>query len=90
MPPEGKIVREIGQCKLIQNKMSKNGYDHERNKSAGENDIFMLYAPKGVSHDVKLSDRCGIIDDSCWKDYFGPFSSRSYLSLESSSKKSKR
>jgi len=88
-PSEGKIVREIGQCKFIQNTLSNKDYDQERKKSAGPDDIFIVYSPKGISHDVTLPDRCGIVDDSCWKNYFGPFSGRAYLSWESGSKKRK-
>ena len=89
-PPASKIVREIGQCKFIQKKLSKKDYDDERKKSAGEDDIFIVYAPKGVSSDVELQDRCGIVDDSRWKEYFGPFTGRAYLSLESSSSKKRK
>jgi len=88
-PPEGKIVREIGQCKLIQNTLSKKEYDQERKKSAGPDDIFIVYAPKGISRDVTLPDRCGIVDSFCWDNYFGPFSSRAYLPWASGSKKRK-
>jgi hypothetical protein len=88
-PPGEKIVREIGQCKFVKNTLSKKDYDSEWKKSAGKDDIFIVYAPKGVSPEVELLDRCGIVDDTCWKDYFGPFSGRAYLSLESSSKKRK-
>ena len=39
----GKTVHEVGQCKLIPKKLTQAKYDAERKKSAGPDDIFMLY-----------------------------------------------
>jgi hypothetical protein len=74
---QGNIVREVGQCKLIQDKLTQDKYDAEREKSAGPDDIFMLYAK--ISDDFALPDRSGLVDASCWDSYFGPFAGRAYM-----------
>jgi len=71
---QGNIVREVGQCKLVQDK-----YDAEREKSAGPDDIFMLYTKTEISDDFALPDRSGLVDASCWDSYFGPFAGRAYM-----------
>jgi hypothetical protein len=75
---QGDIVREVGQCKLIQGHLTKAMYDHERNKAAGQDDIFVLYTHT-KSHDFKLQDRSGLVDESCWDSYFGPFAGRAFI-----------
>jgi len=76
---EGQIVREVGQCKLIKEKLSMEEYNVERAKSAGKDDFFLLYTPTEVSGDIALPDRCGIVDHDCWDEYFGPFAGRAFL-----------
>jgi hypothetical protein len=77
---QGNIVREVGQCKLIQKKkLTQDTYDAEREKSAGPDDIFMLYTDTRMSDDFALPDRSGLVDASCWESYFGPFAGRAYM-----------
>jgi hypothetical protein len=76
---QGNIVREVGQCKLVQNKLTQDKYDTEREKSAGPDDIFMLYTKTEISDDFALPDRSGLVDASCWDSYFGPFAGRAYM-----------
>jgi hypothetical protein len=74
------IVCEVGQCKLIrEKKLTQNTYDAERNKSAGPDDIFILYTSTNVSDGFVLPDRSGLVDESCWDSYFGPFTGRAYI-----------
>ena len=75
---QGNIVREVGQCKFIE-KLTQDMYDAEREKSAGPDDIFMLYTHTEISGDFALPDRSGLVDASCWDSYFGPFSSRACM-----------
>jgi hypothetical protein len=75
---QGKIVREVGQCKLIEKPLTQDLYDAEREKSAGPDDIFMLYTRTKVSGDFVLPDRSGFVDKSCWDSYFGLFAGRAY------------
>ena len=83
---EGRIVREVGQCKLLQDKFPAKEYDGERTKSAGKDDFFILYTSAEVSGNLDLPDRCGIVDDDCWDEYFGPFAGRAYLAARYGSK----
>src|SRR5439155_8635167 len=53
----GKTVREVGQCKLVRKKLTQATYNAERNKSAGPDDIFMLYTRTETSNDYVLPDR---------------------------------
>jgi hypothetical protein len=60
-------------------------YDKERDKAAGSDDIFMLYTKTEVSGDLALPDSSGLVDNSCWDFYFGPFAGRAYIALQHSS-----
>ena len=81
------IIREIGQCKMTRQKdINQTTYDMERKKSAGPNDIFILYSQSNVSKDFVLPDRSGLVDGLCWKDYLGIFSGRAYMAYNSSGK----
>ena len=42
-----------------------------------------------ILNDCALPDRSGLVDESCWDSYFGPFSGRAYMALEYSSSKVK-
>jgi hypothetical protein len=81
----GKIVREVGQCKLTRKKLAQATYNTERNKSAGPDDFFVLYTQTEILDDIALPDRSGLVEASCWESYFGPFSGRAYIALQNSS-----
>jgi hypothetical protein len=84
----GEAVREVGQCKLLRTKkLTQATYNAERKKSAGPDDIFMLYTrtETEISDVCALPDRSGLVDKSCWESYFGPFSGRAYMALQCSS-----
>jgi hypothetical protein len=78
---QGNIVLEVGQCKFTGRKLTQDMYDAEREKSAGPDDIFMLYTDSEISGDFALPDRSGLVDASCWDSYFGPFAGRAYMAL---------
>jgi hypothetical protein len=75
---QGDIVREVGRCKVIQDHLTKTMYNHERNKAARQDDIFILYTHT-KSYDFKLPDRSGLVDESCWDSYFGPLAGRAFI-----------
>ena len=60
---------------MIEKSLTQGLYDAEREKSAGPDDIFMLYTRTKVSGDFVLPDRSGFVDKSC---YFGLFAGRAY------------
>jgi hypothetical protein len=62
---QGNIVREVGQCKFVESKLTQDTYDTEREKSAGPDDIFMLYTKTETSNDLTLPDQSGLVDASC-------------------------
>jgi hypothetical protein len=68
---------------IMQKKANRATYNAERDKSAGPDDIFMLYTETETSDDYALPDRSGLVDPSCWDSCFGPFSSRAYMALSS-------
>ena len=78
---QGNIIREAGQFKSIRRKLIQDMYDEEREKSAGPDDIFMLYTDTKISDDFALPDRSGLVDASCWNSYFGPFFGRAHMAL---------
>jgi hypothetical protein len=57
-------------------------YEAERKKSAGPDDIFMLYTKTEIPNGCALPDRSGLVDASCWDSYFGPFSGRAYMAMQ--------
>jgi hypothetical protein len=72
------IVREVGQCKFVKEKLNQATFNEERNKSAGPADFFMLYTTAETPDDIALPDRSGIVDKSSWNTYFGPFAGRAF------------
>jgi hypothetical protein len=58
-------------------------YDAEREKSAGPDDIFMLYTKTKISDDFTLPDRSGLVDASRRDPHFGPFAGRAYITSRS-------
>jgi hypothetical protein len=79
---QNKIVREIGQCKLIRSNLTQGTYNKERKKAAGPDDIFILYTTTEVSDDFQLPERSGLVDKSCWDSYFGLFAGRAYIASQ--------
>lgn len=81
-PTLGKTVREVEQCKYTEKDKSVAGetsYAQEWEKSAGPDGIFILYTQGTTSQAIDLPNRCGIVDKSCWEEYFGPFAGRAYI-----------
>jgi hypothetical protein len=76
---QGKIVREVGQCKFIDRKLDEETYIKERDKSAGSEDFFILYTTAKTPDDIALPDRSGLVDESCWMSYFGPLAGRAFI-----------
>jgi len=72
-------VRDVGLCKLAKEKLEQETYDVERNKSAGPDDFFILYTTTETPDDLALPDRSGLVDESCWMSYFGPFAGRAFI-----------
>ena len=66
---------------MVRKKLTQATYNAERNKSAGPDDIFMLYTDTKISDDFALPDRSGLVDKSCWRSYFGPFFGRAFMAL---------
>ena len=76
---QSKIVREVGQCKFVKDKLKMETYTEEREKSIGPDDFFMLYTTTKAPDDIALPDRSGLVDESCWMSYFGPLAGRAYI-----------
>ena len=74
-----KIVREVGQCKFVKQNLDQKTYDNERNKSAGPDDFFLLYTTTKTPDDLALPNLSGLVDESCWDSYFGPFAGRAFI-----------
>ncbi|CAB4423970.1 unnamed protein product [Rhizophagus irregularis] len=58
-------------------KITKKLYYDERKKSAGDKDFFILFTTS-KTEDFDIPMNSGIVDESNWNDYFGPFSGRAY------------
>ena len=64
---------------MVRKKLTQAKYNTERNKSAGPDDIFILYTQTEILNNYALPDRSGLVDASCWDSYFGPFAGRAYM-----------
>ena len=79
---QSEIVREVGQCKFVKEKLNEKMYNEERNKSAGPADFFMLYTTAETPDDIALPDRSGLVGKSSWNSYFGPFAGRAFIASQ--------
>jgi hypothetical protein len=81
-PSQNEIVREVGRCKFVKEKLDEKTYNEERNKSAGPADFFILYTTAETPDDIALPDRSGLVDKSSWNSYFGPFAGRAFIASQ--------
>jgi len=51
-------------------------FREERAKAASSHDLFMLFCTGKIDFDLSSEDYSAVVDESCWKDYYGPFVSR--------------
>ncbi|CAG8540349.1 3386_t:CDS:1, partial [Cetraspora pellucida] len=76
--PGTETPNEIHQFKLRIKAVSKKEYLEEREKSASENDFFILFTTANCN--IKIPKRSGIVDRNAFTNYFGPFAGRAYRS----------
>ncbi|CAG8593794.1 1111_t:CDS:1, partial [Acaulospora morrowiae] len=70
---------EIHQFKLRKKAVSEKEYQKEREKSASENDFFILFTIANCN--IPIPKRSGIVDGKAFTNYFGPFAGRAYRSI---------
>ncbi|CAG8631175.1 3956_t:CDS:2, partial [Ambispora gerdemannii] len=73
-----KSPNEIHQSNLRKKAVSKKEYQEEREKSASENDFFILFTTSNCN--IEIPKRSGIVDRNAFTSYFGPFAGRAYKS----------
>ncbi|CAG8693137.1 4128_t:CDS:2, partial [Funneliformis caledonium] len=76
--PGTESPNEIHQFKLRKKAVSQKEYHEEREKSASENDFFILFTTANCN--IKIPKRSGIVDKKAFTNYFGPFAGRAYRS----------
>ncbi|CAB4417333.1 unnamed protein product [Rhizophagus irregularis] len=76
--PGTESPNEIHQFKLRKKAVSKKEYQEEREKSASENDFFILFTTANCN--IEIPKRSGIVDRNAFTNYFGPFAGRAYRS----------
>ncbi|CAB5353877.1 unnamed protein product [Rhizophagus irregularis] len=76
--PGTESPNEIHQFKLRKKAVSKKEYQEEREKSASENDFFILFTSANCN--IEIPKRSGIVDRNAFTNYFGPFAGRAYRS----------
>ncbi|RHZ90174.1 hypothetical protein Glove_5g80 [Diversispora epigaea] len=81
--PGTETPNEIHQFKLLKKAVSKKEYLEEREKSASENDFFILFTTTDCN--VEIPKRSGIVDRNAFTNYFGPFAGRAYRSAMANS-----
>ncbi|CAB4440588.1 unnamed protein product [Rhizophagus irregularis] len=70
---------ECQQSKCYKSKtVNQATFDEEYEKASDEGDVFLLYTC-GSSNVPKLPRLSAIVDQCCWKLYFGPFAGRAFL-----------
>ncbi|CAG8696086.1 10260_t:CDS:2, partial [Racocetra fulgida] len=81
--PDTESPNEIHQYKLRKKVVSKKEYQEEREKSASENDFFILFTTANCN--IEIPKKSGIVDRNAFTDYFGPFAGRAYRSAMANS-----
>ncbi|PKB94878.1 hypothetical protein RhiirA5_437860 [Rhizophagus irregularis] len=76
--PGTKSPNEIHQFELRKKTVSKKEYQEECEKSASENDFFVLFTTANCK--IEIPKRPGIVDRNAFTNYFGPFARRTYRS----------
>ncbi|KAF0465052.1 putative crinkler family protein [Gigaspora margarita] len=76
--PDTESPNEIHQFKLRKKAVSKKEYQEEREKSASENDFFILFTTANCN--IEIPKKSGIVDRNAFTNYFGPFAGRAYRS----------
>ncbi|RHZ76437.1 hypothetical protein Glove_197g38 [Diversispora epigaea] len=76
--PDTETSNEIHQFKLRIKAVSKKEYQEAREKSASENDFFILFTTANCN--IEIPKRSGIVDKNAFTNYFGPFAGRAYRS----------
>ncbi|CAG8520800.1 247_t:CDS:2 [Ambispora leptoticha] len=77
--PGTKSPNEIHQFKLRKKAVSKKEYQEDREKSASENDFFILFTTANCN--IEIPKRSGIVDRNAFTNYFGPFAGRAHRSI---------
>ncbi|KAF9424621.1 hypothetical protein BGZ76_003497 [Entomortierella beljakovae] len=71
------LCTEVHQCEHVEDSNSIN-YIQERSKAASERDFFILYS-SSARLELDLPPRSGVVDQSNWESYFGPFAGRAFV-----------
>ncbi|RUS15929.1 hypothetical protein BC937DRAFT_91797 [Endogone sp. FLAS-F59071] len=58
--------------------VSQRLYEEERNKAASSQDFFILFTTQKDCN-INLPRYSGIVDGTCWNDYYGPFAGRAFI-----------
>ncbi|CAG8496294.1 2897_t:CDS:1 [Acaulospora morrowiae] len=85
--PGTESPNEVHQFKLRKKAVSKKEYQEEREKSASENDFFILFTTANCN--IEIPKRSGIVDKNTFTSYFGPFAGRAYRSAIANNNKVK-
>mmetsp|Transcript_37980 Transcript_37980/g.49182 ORF Transcript_37980/g.49182 Transcript_37980/m.49182 type:complete len:564 (-) Transcript_37980:62-1753(-) len=76
----GSIIPELHQYKLQQATLSQRAFISERNKAIPPDtpSIFLLIT-SSKSNVVNVPPNCGLVDRTCFEEYFGPFAGRAFM-----------
>ncbi|KAG7375321.1 hypothetical protein PHYBOEH_002831 [Phytophthora boehmeriae] len=76
------LCNEVIQVLRTEKKLTNAAYALEREKAVNDNsDVFLLITRRPVTKNFLLPDRCGVVSQSEFEHYFGPFASRAYRSF---------
>eukprot|EP00644_Phytophthora_capsici_P006777 jgi/Phyca11/561911/estExt2_Genewise1.C_PHYCAscaffold_80222 len=73
------FFHEVHQYKRVQADFFVESFNKEKEKAAGPDDIFVLYCTAEVQVDISTLENCAVVDNTCWKEYYGPFAARAYF-----------
>ena len=76
---KGGFIHEVHQCKKVDNEIRLVDFLKERRKAAADDDLFILFSTGHVDPLIAHERRCAYVDQSCWKEYYGPFAARAYF-----------
>jgi hypothetical protein len=76
------LIHEVQQYKLVRTAVTQKMFDAEYEKSVkAGTDLFLLFTAVKERNVSTPKARSGLVDATCFRDYYGPFAGRAFVAL---------